>query len=381
MVNIKKLYLMAIVVLGLVILSGCNNKKTLLLLNWGEYLNEEVLIAFEKETGYTVVQDLADSNELFYSKIKSGTTAYDLVIPSDYMIHKMYEKDLLQEIDFTKLTNYDPVNNPFMEGVKGIQSEMFLNNERYAVPYFWGTFGIIYNKQKAGLEEAVLTHGWDAYFDKQFRPAGTRVAMYNVPRFAYSAAMFYNNLDPNVITEETIDIAYDTLLNAGFTEWGFDTLKKGIVANNLDMAFTYTGDFLDMLYTRLDAGDTLEDITFDIYIPQNTIAFMDALVIPKKARHVDAAHEFIDFLLRPEIAYLNASAIGYATPLQKSYDLIVSHLGDEDTWLNQWAYANQTYYPLPLETDVVKYKGTPLANIDQDWIDKITTMVNNVKSR
>ena len=381
MINIKKIYLLLVLVLGLSLLSGCNNDKTLLLLNWGEYLNEEVIQAFEKETGYVVVQDIADSNELFYSKIKSGTTAYDLVVPSEYMIHKMYEKELLQEIDLSKLTNYDLENNPFMEGVKGIQSAMFEGNESYAIPYFWGTFGIIYNKQKAGLEEAVLEHGWQAYFDENYRPSGTRVGMYNVPRYAYSAAMFYNDLDPNVVTEAQIDVAYETLLLADFSEWGYDTLKKGIVANNLDMAFTYTGDFLDMLYTRLDAGDTLEDITFDIYIPQNTIAFMDALVIPKKARHVEAAHAFIDFLLRPEMAYLNASEIGYATPLQNAYDQIVAHLGDEDEWLNQWAYANKTYYPLPLESDVLKYKGTPLAHVDQSWIDKITTMVNNVKSR
>jgi spermidine/putrescine-binding protein len=381
MANVKKLYLLAILVLGLSILSGCNRGNELLLLNWGEYLNEEVIEAFEKETGYVVIQDIADSNELFYSKIKSGTTAYDLVVPSEYMVHKMYEKDLLQQIDYSKLTNYDPVNNPYMEGVLGIQSEMFEGNENYAIPYFWGTFGIIYNKQKAGLEEAVLEHGWNAYFDSDYQPEGTRVGMYNVPRFAYSAALLYQGHNPNEVSDEMIDLAYDTLSNTEFTEWGFDTLKKGIVANNLDLAFSYTGDFLDMLYTRLDAGDTLEDITFDIYIPQNTIAFMDMLVIPKKARHVDAAHAFIDFLLRPEMAYLNASSVGYATPLQNAYDMIIAHLGDEDTWLDQWAYANLTYYPMPLETDPIKYKGVPLAHIDQSWVDKITTMVNNVKSR
>lgn len=367
--------------MGLSLLSGCNRSKKLLLLNWGEYLNEDVITAFEKETGYIVVQDLADSNELFYSKIKSGTTAYDLVIPSEYMVQKMYEKDLLQKIDFSKLTNYDPINNPFMDSVLGVQSEMFEGNEAYAMPYFWGTFGILYNKQKAGLEQAVLENGWHAYFDSAYRPANTRVAMYNVPRFAYAAALLYKGYNPNDVSDELLTIAETTLLQTNFTEWGFDTLKKGIVANNLDMAFTYTGDFLDMLYTRLDAGDTLEDITFDIYVPQATIAFMDSLVIPKKARHLDAAHAFIDFLLKPEIAYLNASSVGYATALQNTYDLIVDNLGSDDAWLDQWAYANLTYYPMPKETDIIKYKGTPLANIDQKWVDKITTMVNNVKSR
>lgn len=381
MANIKKLCLIVILIMGLSLLSGCNRSKKLLLLNWGEYLNEDVITAFEKETGYIVVQDLADSNELFYSKIKSGTTAYDLVIPSEYMVQKMYEKDLLQKIDFSKLTNYDPINNPFMDSVLGVQSEMFEGNEAYAMPYFWGTFGILYNKQKAGLEQAVLENGWHAYFDSAYRPANTRVAMYNVPRFAYAAALLYKGYNPNDVSDELLTIAETTLLQTNFTEWGFDTLKKGIVANNLDMAFTYTGDFLDMLYTRLDAGDTLEDITFDIYVPQATIAFMDSLVIPKKARHLDAAHAFIDFLLKPEIAYLNASSVGYATALQNTYDLIVDNLGSDDAWLDQWAYANLTYYPMPKETDIIKYKGTPLANIDQKWVDKITTMVNNVKSR
>lgn len=381
MANLKKLSLFAILIIILSVISACNRDNKLLLLNWGEYLNEDVIRAFEKETGYIIVQDLADSNELFYSKIKSGTTAYDLVVPSEYMVQKMYEKDLLQKIDFDKLSNYDPINNPFMASVLGIQSEMFLGNQDYAMPYFWGTFGILYNKQKPGLEQAVLDHGWNAYFDSNYRPDNTRVAMYNVPRFAYSAALLYKGYNPNEVSEELLGIAEASLLQAHFTEWGFDTLKKGIVANNLDMAFTYTGDFLDMLYTRLDAGDTLESITFDIHIPQDTIAFMDSLVIPKNARHLDAAHAFIDFLLRPDIAYLNASSVGYATALQNTYDMIISNLGSEDEWLNQWAYANLTYYPMPKESDVIKYKGTPLANIDQKWVDKISTMVNNVKSK
>lgn len=379
--NVKKLYMLAILFIGLTLMSGCTDQKTLLILNWGEYLNEAVIEAFEAETGYVVIQDIADSNELFYSKIKSGTTAYDLVVPSEYMVHKMYEKNLLQKIDYSKLTNYDPVNNPFMPGVLGIQSEMFEGNEDYAMPYFWGTFGIMYNKQKAGLEEAIQTNGWGAYFDDTQRPANTRVGMYNVPRFAYAAAMLYNGIDLNEMSEANIQIAQQTLSNQRFTEWGFDTLKKGIVANNLDLAFTYTGDFLDMLYTRLGDGASLEDITFDIYIPDDTIAFMDMLVIPKKARHVEAAHAFIDFLLRPDMAYLNASEIGYATPLLNAYMDIIAHLGDDDEWLNQWAYANMTYYPLPGDDDPVSYKGTPLKHIDQSWVDKITVMVNNVKSR
>ncbi|HBQ42810.1 MAG TPA: spermidine/putrescine ABC transporter substrate-binding protein, partial [Lactobacillus acetotolerans] len=108
--------ILATVVIGLVIilLASRGNKERLLILNWGEYINDEVVELFEEEYGIDVVISIADSNELFYSKVKSGTTAYDLVIPSDYMIEKMHSKDLLQKIDLDKLENYDPINNPFM---------------------------------------------------------------------------------------------------------------------------------------------------------------------------------------------------------------------------------------------------------------------------
>ena len=375
----KKLYLLMLIPF-LFVATACNRNNQLLILNWGEYINDEVVVEFEKQTGYEVVISIADSNELFYSKIKSGTTAYDLVVPSDYMLEKMVQKDLVQKIDYSKLSNYDPINNPFMEGVLGIQSEMFEGNEDYGVPYFWGTFGLMYTLEKEGLQQAVLENSWKTLFEDNMRPNGTRVGMYNVSRYAYAVSNIYNGFSPNEINNDLIDLAFNTLIKTDFTEWGFDTLKKGIVANNLDLAFVYTGDFLDMLYTKMDDGYSLEEINFDIYIPDDTIAFMDFLVIPKKARHVNIAHEFINFMLEPDNAYNNASVVGYATPLQNAYDRIVNHLGDEDSWLNSWAYANLTYYPTPKETDIIKYKGTPLANFEQSWLDKINTMVNNVKA-
>lgn len=371
----KKLYVLVILILATFALSGCNQRDRLLILNWGEYINDEVVEKFEAEYNVSVSISLADSNELFYSKIKSGTTAYDLVVPSDYMIEKMYYKGLLQPIDHNKLENYDPLNNPFMPGVRGIQALMFEGNQNYAVPYFWGTFGLMYNKKKAGLEEAVQTNGWSALFEEAKRPANTRVGMYDVPRFAYAAALFYNNMSPNLDTQDALDTAYETLTRFQFTEWGTDLLKKNIAGNNLDLAFMYTGDFLDMLYVKLEDGANLEDITFDIYIPENTIAFMDALVIPKKARHVDLAHKFIDFMLRPENAYLNAQVIGYCTPLLTSYNMIVDYDGDNPEDISR-AYANKKYYPL-----LDNFQGVPIANLERDFLNTINNMVNNAKAK
>ncbi|MFA7204655.1 MAG: extracellular solute-binding protein, partial [Candidatus Caldatribacteriota bacterium] len=164
----KKLYLLMLIPF-LFVATACNRNNQLLILNWGEYINDEVVVEFEKQTGYEVVISIADSNELFYSKIKSGTTAYDLVVPSDYMLEKMVQKDLVQKIDYSKLSNYDPINNPYMEGVLGIQSEMFEGNEDYGVPYFWGTFGLMYTLEKEGLQQAVLENSWKTLFEDNMR--------------------------------------------------------------------------------------------------------------------------------------------------------------------------------------------------------------------
>lgn len=361
-------------------------KEALLILNWGEYINDEVVERFEKEYNINVVISLADSNELFYSKIKSGTTAYDLVIPSEYMVQRMFESGMLQPIQKEKLSNYH--EDMFLPGVNGIiesMSAVFPEYADYQIPYFWGTFGLMYNKRKTGLEEIIKEKGWEAFFNEAELPTGTEVGMYNVPRFAYAAAMFYNHLSPNAIpNEENIAIAQRTLSMRKFNEWGTDNLKKNIQKGDLDLAFVYTGDFLDMLYQEINDEvnpKDISDIAYDIYIPDETIAFMDSFVIPKNARHVDLAHAFINFFLDPQNAYENASVVGYCTPLVESYNMILAGKNSDDKYLQNWALAIEKYYPLPDETWEKPYKGTPLTNFDVNSLTKITNMVNNVKTR
>ena len=374
----KKISVFLISLWLLVVSSACSGSEKLMLLNWGEYINDEVVSRFEQEYHVRVVPTYVESNEGFYEKIDNATTVYDIAVPSEYMIEKMKNDGLLQKIDLTKLSNYDPVNNPLMPGVLGIQGAMFSGNEEYAVPYFWGTWGLMYNKQKAGLEEAVLANAWSAFFDVDKVPSGTKVGMYNIPRYAYAAAMLYNGLSVNEESSTALALAETTLRKREFAEWGTDTLKKAIVANNLDLAFVWTGDFLDVYYQQLDVNPDPSKVKFDIYIPEDTIAFMDGLVIPKNAHNVELAHKFIDFMLRPEIAYLNASVVGYCTPVLKAYDQIVGYQGD-DPWLKAWAQANLKYYPKPLPTDLVQFKGTPLTNLSREYLASIITMVNNVK--
>lgn len=365
-------------------LTSCDGANTLLLLNWGEYINEDLVKAFEEEYHCTVKESIADSNELFYSKLKSGTTVYDLVVPSDYMVKKMKENDLIQELDLSKLKNYN--RSRFLPGVIGIE-DYFINEggfpefEKYQIPYFWGTFGLMYNKRVAGLEEALYKDGWDAYFNKDKMPKGTRSGMYNVPRDSYAATMFHHHLSPNVQGKEYLDIMRDDLTKGDFEQWGTDDLKKQIQKGDLDVAYMYTGDFLDMFYTDINdetEPKKIEDVQYDIYIPDETIAFLDSLVLTKKAIHIDLAYKFMDFFLRSEVAMSNASVVGYCTPLQESYDSIVALKDSKDLSERNWSYAMTTYYPI-IEGPK-PYIGTPLTNFDKNYLTEVNNVVNDVKT-
>ena len=189
--------------------SSCSSGKKLLLLNWGEYINMDLVAEFEELYDCEVVISLADSNDLFYSKVKSGTTVYDLVIPSDYMVSKMYKKDLLQPIDYQKLgfDTYNDYLNTFLPGVQGVINEMESitpNIKNYFVPYFWGTWGIMYDKTNDDIVDAINKNQdniWRLMFDKNILPEDIRIGMYDTSRYVYAATMFYLNESPNIQSE------------------------------------------------------------------------------------------------------------------------------------------------------------------------------------
>ncbi len=379
----KKLLVVLTLALVSIGLAGCDSRPVLNILNWGEYINDEVVAQFEEEYGINVKISVADSNELFYSKIKSKTTPFDLVIPSDYMIEKMVEEDMLLELDYEKLPNRQSVT--YMEGVDQIFESMTattlarsgntVDYTDYAVPYFWGTFGIIYNNRVAGLKQALETHGWAAYFEANTYLPNARRGMYDVAQMAYASALFYLGENPNNYSTSLLAQARTVIQGANFTQWGDDMLKRDIEANNLDMAFTYTGDYLDRLYIQLEEGKTLTQVQaeFDIYIPETTMVFIDAMVIPNTAKNIDGAHQFINFLLDPEVVALNSEVVGYATALEEAYDIIVAYVNDPDPWKKNWATANLTYYNKDREGNYI-----PLTTLSPTAIDAIQTMIQEV---
>lgn len=378
----NKLILFAIF-FSLLMCSSCSSRNKLLILNWGEYINDAIVRRFEKEFNCEVYISIADSNELFYSKIKSGTTNYDLVIPSDYMVKKMYESDLIQKIDHSLLDNYQ--DDMFLNGVIGIQEEYettfnFKDFKDYQIPYFFGSFGLMYNKSKPGIKEALETYSWDAFFNKDLLPKGTKTGMYNVPRNAYAASMFHLNHSPNEMGDNYLKEVKQDLINAHFNQWGTDELKKQVQKGDLDIAFCYTGDFLDMFYQDIkDNHKTIEEVNYDIFIPSQTIAFMDSFVLLKHAPHLSLAYKFMNYFLDENNAYENASIIGYCTTLKSSYNKIISLANDDDYFNQAFAYALNKYYPV-LEGEK-KYIGTPLINFDKNYLTKVSNMVNDVKTK
>lgn len=379
----KKLVLSVFILCLSVVLFACNSRPKLRILNWGEYINDEVVKLFEEETGIDVVISVADSNELFYSKIKSKTTAFDIVIPSDYMIEKMVEEDMLVKLDYNLLPNRSEVT--YMDGVNQIFTSMSettlarsatsVNYHEYAVPYFWGTFGIIYNNRVEGLEEALEEHGWAVYFDSENYFPEARRGMYDVPQFAYAAALMYLEENPNNFNQALLNQAESVIDGANFIEWGDDTLKRNVESDNLDMAFTYTGDYLDRLYIQLAEEKTLSEVRsdFDIYIPDTTMVFIDSMVIPNTVSNLEGAHKFINFLLDPEMAALNAEVVGYAVAFEEAFDIILSYLDSTDDIKKNWATANSIYYNMDVERTY-----WPLTTLNPNDIDAIGTMIQDV---
>ena len=434
----KYLVLMVLVAIVSLFASGCSGKETLLFLNWGEYINYDMVEAFEKEYNCNVIVDLADSNELFYAKVKSGTTAYDLVCPAEYMVQKMYMNDLLQPLyknDEEKAKYFPTLASgevTFMDGVHQIDAKLdasmkealgdgYVSGEinKYYMPYFWGTFGLMYNKQlplfedkqtwnTLDMDNPILlsenpdghpdilqrNNAWKIFFfdetANEVLPESIRVGQYSAVRFTYGAVMTYLDGTPNTPVNDGIERFREVLSRRRYTQWAADELKHSIEAHEIDMAFAYTGDCLDMVYLRfLERGLTYETLDFFTYAPTETMAHIDALVIPKNARHADLARKFINFLLVPENAWLNNRDIGYLPPLQQVYDMIVNKQGpnvsedsylyfdandpEEMFWRENWAKAIRAIEPRE-GMDL-----TPFSYFETEDINKLNNIVNNIK--
>jgi spermidine/putrescine-binding protein len=322
----KKIVLGMIITVLVIALSACNSEKeTLKVLNWGEYMDPELITMFEDEYNVNVVYEEVPSNEEMEVKIKAGTTDYDIAFPSDYMIDKLRQQDLLNEIDFDLLDGFDDVS--VKTEVANLTADKAYNP--YFVPYFWGTIGIMYNTTT--VDEADLT-GWDVLFDTN---TSYKIGMYDSARDAAAAALLHLGYSVNSNVASELAEAEAVLRDANFEILGDDNLKGLVQSGNLDLALVYSGDYFDSLYVAEEDGVEVE---FGYFVPETTNVWVDGFVIPTTSDNVELAHEFINFFLDVDVSAQNADWVGYAPVLEEVYDLLVS---------DEYGYDYDNYNPFP----------------------------------
>lgn len=358
----KKIFVIILLVFGISALSGCNGGPVLNILNWGEYINEDLIAEFEALYNVRVEIDPAESNEAMYTRINAGTTKYDIAVPSDYMIHKLYKENLLIELDFDKLPNYK--STYFDPNLEALRADYFENNQKYAVPYFWGTLGIMYNNKKPRIKELVEEYEWEVFFNKDVT-GDAKVAMYNSSRDAIAAAELYLGMSLNTTSRNDLQTVENLLKQQNYFTWGTDNLKQMVADGNCDIALVYSGDFFDMLYGTLEEDG---EVTYNMHVPNVNNIWFDGLVIPKTAKNVDLAHQFINFILDPDNAYENATEVGYCPTLTSAFVAL-----SEDPDFTE-VVTNYPFYPGNITN------GEIYRDLGHEIYELMDTILSNAKS-
>ena len=275
--------------------SGNDSNGEVIVYNWGEYLDPEVLTIFEEETGIKVVYDEFETNEVMYPKVEAGATAYDVICPSDYMIQKMIENDLLAEINFGNIPNIKNIGTQYME-----QSKEFDPENKYSVPYCFGTVGILYNKT---MVDGPID-SWSVLWDEKY---ADNILMQDSVRDAFMVALKLNGYSMNSLNKEELETAKDALIAQKplVQAYVIDQVRDKMIGDEAAIGVIYSGE---AIYTQRE-NENLEYV-----IPkEGTNVWIDSWVIPKNAPNKENAEKFINFICREDIALMNFEYITYST--------------------------------------------------------------------
>lgn len=283
---------------------GTSKNGQVIVYNWGEYIDPELIDLFEDETGIDVIYEEFETNEIMYPKIQSGAIAYDVVCPSDYMIQRMIENDLLAEINYDHIPNLKYIGDNFMK-----MSRQFDPENKYSVPYLWGTVGILYNKKM--VDEPV--DSWGILWDKKYEDS---ILMQDSVRDAFAVALKYLGYSLNSTDLDELEAAKNLLIEQKplVQAYVIDQVRDKMIGGEAALGVIYSGE---ALYCQQENPD------LDYVIPkEGTNIWIDSWVIPKNAKNVENAEAFINFLCRPDIAKMNFDYITYSIPNTAGRDLI-----------------------------------------------------------
>ena len=283
-------------------ISAGNNQ--VIVYNWGEYIDPEVLSLFEEETGIQVIYEEYETNEIMYPKIKSGAVAYDAVCPSDYMIQKMIDNGLLAKINWDNIPNIENIGEIYLD-----KSREFDQYNEYSVPYCWGTVGILYNKTMVSNP----VDSWRILWESQYKDS---ILMQDSVRDAFAVSLKYLGYSLNTTNIQELKEAQELLVTQKplVQAYVIDQVRDKMIGNEAALGVIYSGE---AIYTQMENPD------LEYVIPkEGSNVWIDSWVIPKNAKHKENAEKFINFLCRPDIALMNFEYITYSTPNTAARELI-----------------------------------------------------------
>lgn len=342
---------MCLMATGVVILGGCGSSdnenaadsgNTLVVFNYGDYIDFTTIEMFEKETGIHVEYEQYVTPEDMYTKYQSGNIPYDLICTSDYMVEKMIRNGEAKKIDKTSMEYYENLDPTYLEFCRAFDAE----NE-YAVPYFWGTVGILYNTEM--VEEEV--DSWDILWDEKYE---NQIIMENSMRDAFEVPLKWKGKSLNTTDEEELREAQALLMEQKKMVMAYmvDESRDAMIAGDAALAVIYSGDAT----AAMEANENL-----DYVVPEEgSNIWFDCWMIPDSCKHPENAQKFIDFMNREDIARINFDYVYYGTPNKVLYESL-----DEET--------KEDYTIFPAERtlekcEVYKYLGSEIESFyNQLW--------------
>lgn len=309
----KKIIVSALVAaMSILSLAGCGSSNgstsengEVIIYNWGEYIDPDTLAMFEEETGIKVIYDEFETNEIMYPKVEAGASAYDVVCPSDYMIQRMIENELLAEINFDNVPNaHANIGEQYWE-----QSKEFDSENLYSVPYCFGTVGILYNKTM--VDEPI--DSWSVLWDDKY---ADNILMQDSVRDAFMIALKMNGNSMNSTDSAELEAAKELLIQQKPLTQAYviDQVRDKMIGEEAAIGVIYSGE---AIYTQRE-NENLEYV-----IPkEGTNVWIDSWVIPKNAPNKENAEAFINFMCREDIALMNFDYITYSTPNDAARALI-----------------------------------------------------------
>ena len=352
-----------VVVVGLVAsLFGLNKSagsqpyagQTLHVYNWGEYTGENIISGFEELTGAKVILDNFDSNEQMYIKVANGD-AYDVLVPSDYMIQRMMQEKMLQKLE--PETRKECLGE-LVDAIKGLPYDP--KNE-YSIPYFWGTVGIVYDKTKVS-EEDLEKDGWDIFLDQKFKGD---IYLYDSERDSFMMALKALGYSMNTTSQDELNAAYNWLIQC------VQTMDPEIVTDEIIDNMAQARKALGLIYSGDAAYVMSENENMGFYMPKSgTNLWSDAMVIPKNAKNPKLANEFIRYITSYDAAMDNSSYVGYTSPNKEVTEELGGKGGDYDG-IN--AYTPRAGYD---KDEVFQYDETTRKIIADLW-SRVTVAASN----